>query len=433
MTIASVNTWGVGDELTTAQINGIDTNTTSALDKRSSQTDTLQSVVSLSGAGRIIQTLAVGANADTSYLVSGGNLCIRVTSAVTANRNYTLSNTNAVTGDAITIYAEPSFVTYEVQIKNGGGTTLYTLGNLVSSDGPWASFVYTGAAWVLAPRGEGLRTRVATFTSSGTFVCPPNTPSLVLLMCGGGGGAGGGGGTVGTFASGSGGGGGGALVGEVVVTSVPGTSYTVTCGTGGAGGAGGVGAANGVTGSNGADTTFGALATARGASGGVGGFLGVTNTEYSLGGPPSRFSYSGHTARAVAYDLPKVPGTGGVGHRAAGGGSGTAPVATSLVGNATALALGGAAGADGISLGGLGVGAPGGAGGGASGLYGGTGGAGGTGGNGGDGIAGTNGGNGSVGVLGGGGGGGGGGGTGVGGTIGGDGGAGGNGVVVVLY
>ncbi len=194
-----------------------------------------------------------------------------------------------------------------------------------------------------------------------------------------------------------------------------------------------MGAANGTTGSSGGDTTFGSLATFRGAAGGVGGFLGVVNTEYSLGGPPSRFGYSGHTARAVAYDLPKVPGTGGVGYRKTGGGTGTVPVAASVAGQATALALGGAAGADGISLGGAGVGGVGGAGGGASGLYGGTGGAGGTGGNGGDGIAGTNGGNGSVGVLGAGGGAGAGGGTGVGGTIGGDGAAGGNGVVIVLY
>ncbi len=178
MTITSVNTWGIGDELTSPQLNDIDTNTTSALDKRAAQTDTLESVVSLAGAGRIVQTLAVGANADTTYLVSGGNLCIRVTSAVTANRNYTLSNTNALMGDAITVYCEPSFVTYEIQIKDNAAVTLYTLGNLVSSEGAWASFVFTGAAWVLAPRGQGLRTRVAVFSGSGTFAqhafgCPP--------------------------------------------------------------------------------------------------------------------------------------------------------------------------------------------------------------------------------------------------------------------
>ncbi len=68
MTISRVKpaTWGIGDLLTSADMNAVDTNATLALDKRSGQTDTLASVVSCAGAGRVIPTFATGANADTT-------------------------------------------------------------------------------------------------------------------------------------------------------------------------------------------------------------------------------------------------------------------------------------------------------------------------------------------------------------------------------
>src|SRR5262245_38739803 len=96
--------WGVGEKLTSAQANALDANVTNALDKRSGQTDTLQSVVSCSGAGRIVETTVTGADANTTYTAGGGNKIIRLTSAITANRAYTLSATGAVTGDIIWVY-----------------------------------------------------------------------------------------------------------------------------------------------------------------------------------------------------------------------------------------------------------------------------------------------------------------------------------------
>jgi len=99
-----------------------------------------------------------------------------------------------------------------------------------------------------------------TFTSSGTWTCPPGVTSVLLFGCGGGGG-GGRGGMPGSLV---GGGGWGAQVLFEQVTVVPGTDYTVTIGAGG----GGVALINGA-GNAGGNTTFGALATFPGGAGGT--------------------------------------------------------------------------------------------------------------------------------------------------------------------
>ncbi len=150
MTINLVNgaTWGVGDELTSSQINDLDENVTFALDKRDGQVDSLQSVVSLSLAGRIVDNVAAGADADTTYAVDAPNRVIQVTSAVTANRAYGLSATGAVTGDQITIYCESSFV-YEIEVQDQAAVAMFTLGNVSTSTGNWASFIFTGSGWGL--------------------------------------------------------------------------------------------------------------------------------------------------------------------------------------------------------------------------------------------------------------------------------------------
>jgi hypothetical protein len=73
--------------------------------------------------------------------------------------------------------------------------------------------------------GMGIMTESVSFSSSGSWVCPPGVTSITV-ECWGGGGAGGG--ATGNPAAG-GGGAGGAYV-RKVVTVVPGTSYTVTVG-----------------------------------------------------------------------------------------------------------------------------------------------------------------------------------------------------------
>lgn len=109
--------------------------------------------------------------------------------------------------------------------------------------------------------GSG-RIRVAKFTASGSWVAPAGVFSVNVLAVGGGGGGGGTTGSSGNLQLAGGGGGGGVYDGPLAVT--PGTTYTVTIGTGGAGATSGTGAS-----SNGTNTTFGSILTAPGGQGGV--------------------------------------------------------------------------------------------------------------------------------------------------------------------
>ena len=78
MTLTRTNgaSWGVGDKFTSSQANGLDIMITNALDKRAGQTDSLASLVSCSGAGRVVDSYVAGANADSTYLLSGANSII---------------------------------------------------------------------------------------------------------------------------------------------------------------------------------------------------------------------------------------------------------------------------------------------------------------------------------------------------------------------
>ena len=107
--------------------------------------------------------------------------------------------------------------------------------------------------------GQG-RIRTARFTASSTWTAPAGVFAISLLGVGGGGAGGGASGS--RRAHGGGGGGGGVFDGIVPV--VPGTSYTVTIGSGGVSAT----AANLPSG-NGGDTSFGTLITCPGGQAGV--------------------------------------------------------------------------------------------------------------------------------------------------------------------
>lgn len=129
--------------------------------------------------------------------------------------------------------------------------------------------------------GSG-RIRVARFTASGSWVAPAGVYSVKALAVGGGGGGGSSRNNTGSQAAYGGGGGGGGVLDQFYPV-VPGTTYTVTIGTGGAG------ANTSAAGSNGTDTTFGSLFTAPGGQGGVSYLLGTsyaptTNPGGSQGG-----------------------------------------------------------------------------------------------------------------------------------------------------
>jgi hypothetical protein len=278
---------GFATELSSAEINSIDANVEKALDKRSGQADTLASVVTHSGAGRLIDPSVVGTDANTTYLVSAANRKIKVTNAVTNNRVYTLSNTNAANGDVIEIFCDASYTAGEITIQNAAATTLYMLGNQSTSDGNYASFVHNGTAWSLLC-GLVPRLQHFVFTSSGTFTVPRGVTAVTVNGYGGAGGGGGGAtpsSATDDFPASGGGGGGGALLGTRVVTVTPGASITVTVGAGGAGGA------SDTNGNDGADSTFGELARFHGGQGGARGLaitisVGSTYALLARGGAP---------------------------------------------------------------------------------------------------------------------------------------------------
>lgn len=281
--------WSLGEKLTSAQQNELDTNVTYALDKRNGETDTLESVVSLTGPGRIVPKLALGTDADTTYQVDAANNVIRLDSTITANRVYTLSNTNAVSGDEITIYCEPTLL-FEVTVEDAATSDLYVVGNLSSSDGQWACFIFAGGAWRLFRGGQGSRTRSNTFTASGSWVCPAGVFLVHLFGFGGGGGGGAGythGVSIVDIWNCGGAGGGGALASYTPLAVTPGTTYAVTIGTGGVGGASG-----GAPGADGGDSDFDTLVYFPGGQGGgsSGNSAISTNIGYTYGGHPVRYS-----------------------------------------------------------------------------------------------------------------------------------------------
>jgi hypothetical protein len=294
MTIARVKpaTWGVGEKLTSGQQNQLDINTTYALDKRSGETDTLESVVSCAGAGRIVGTVIDGPNAATTHPVSSGS-SIRLTSAITANREYVLSNTGALAGDTVSIYSETISPSYTITVRpdNGGvGPALAALAYLGFGDGAdaaWANFLFNGTAWVLfGAGGRGSPAQFILSSGSSSYVVPRGVYYLNALLVGGGGGGGAGG--YGAYDAYGGGGGGGAILRNVTLFVSPGETLTVEAGAGGAGAAG----ATGATASDGSDGTASLivrgttlLAISQGASGGAGSTFG-TVAQHARGGLP---------------------------------------------------------------------------------------------------------------------------------------------------
>ena len=325
MTIPSAFvTKGVGDKLTSGDANTLNADIQMALDKRSGQTDALASVVSCGGAGRIVDSYAFGLNADTTYLLSGGNTIIDASGILTVDRNYTLSNTGAVNGDRCTVIFNSANCV--LNVKNSAGTLLIVLGAYVSGatafagvgESSWGDFEWNGA-WTLVRSAKPAILTPTTFTASGTWTCPRGC-FLVMLTgygAGGGGGGGGCGTTVGTPNSAcSGGGGGGSQLVYAIVPVTPGTAYAISIGVAGSGGAAGLAGSAGSNGGDGGDTLFGAIYTALGAQGGGGGPAALTATTIVQGGSPVRLrtaAISFPTSGGPTIFAPTAPGSGGAG------------------------------------------------------------------------------------------------------------------------
>lgn len=232
--------YGVGEEILSAELSAIDAQIEGALDKRAGQTDTLESVVQCSNPGRIIETVVSGADADTTYQAAQARN-IRLTTAILADRIYTLSNTGAAAGDTITIFSEVGFG-YNVNVKDNGGTSLLILGNGGTADAKWATFLHTGTGWVVMAAGvRGAPSQYILSTGagdiSGSYTVPAGCYYVEIQCLGGGGGGGGGTGPNAALVNG-GGGGGGATLGKFIVSVSPGDTLNATAGGGGAGAVG---------------------------------------------------------------------------------------------------------------------------------------------------------------------------------------------------
>jgi hypothetical protein len=170
MTIVGIATKGVGTELTSTEINTIDSNTEAALDKRAGQTDTLESVVSCSGAGRLISTRTAGADANTTYALSSGIAIIDASSGLSAGREYTLSITGAIAGDRVVILGGAQNVT----VKDGfDSSTMLIVGTSATAQHPAAEFVFNGTRW---------RTSFNHAVGAGAFLATPSSANLAALV-----------------------------------------------------------------------------------------------------------------------------------------------------------------------------------------------------------------------------------------------------------
>lgn len=144
--------------------------------------------------------------------------------------------------------------------------------------------------------------RTDEFTSSGTWVCPPDVKSAEFLVVGGGGGGGGVDNSVNTRTAQGGGGGGGAVIKQTLATT-PGNSYTITVGAGGTGG-------NATAGTNGGLSEIVLSGTSLiKAFGGAGG-QGVDATDVVLS--PAFGNYGGGSGEAFSgTDTSSASGGGG--------------------------------------------------------------------------------------------------------------------------
>lgn len=214
-------------------------------------------------------------------------------------------------------------------ILNADATTLLA-GQIIP--GGYTEVIYDGTAFrLLAPKPGFVNLQM--FTANSAWVAPPGVYRTKARGWGGGGGGGGGNPT------GAGGGASGAGYSEGVFDVVPGASYTVTIGVGGAGGGG---SANG---GDGGATLFGGFLFAGGGFGGPGVGAGLAGGQATVGtssggqlnisgsvglganGPVSGIYFSGFggSAHCSPGGMPAIGGVGVQGNAGAfpgGGGSG---------------------------------------------------------------------------------------------------------------
>lgn len=176
------------------------------------------------------------------------------------------------------------------------------------TDGNSLVWVASGTDW--EPKFPSQKT-IAIFDSSGSWTAPTGVTKVFAFGYGGGGGGGGGKGGSSTSANSSNGGpgGGGAWASEVILTVIPGQTYTITIGAGGSGGLGSTdNSVYGTTGLTGGSTTFDTLHTWRGGQGG-GQSVGLVQAPPTL--PGSSIAFFGDTTSLSGVMTLGLGGQGG--------------------------------------------------------------------------------------------------------------------------
>ena len=180
-TRAKPSGYSSGDKMTSTEANTIDVNAASALDARAGFTATLASVVTETDAGRLVPSVKVTTDGNATYTVADGIRRIDATT-LTANREYTLSNTGAVLGDRVSVRNKS--LTYTVTIRNAAATSLLVLGGPAGEVNS-AEFHHTGSVWelwaggpyLLAPKSGG--TGLDDSAANGIVKYTSGTPSVI--------------------------------------------------------------------------------------------------------------------------------------------------------------------------------------------------------------------------------------------------------------
>ena len=310
--------------------------------------------------------LSTDGSGNTSWVAQSGGGGGGLTWQSVQTANFTASASNAypvnTTSGAITVTLPASPTAGQtVQITDYAGTFLTnncTIGRNGSNINGIGANISLAAAresviFVYIDATQGWITSVVSVTN---LTAAPYSASYLIIA-----GGGGGGGHATSDKGGGGGGAGGLLSGTATLT--PGTTYTVTVGSGGAGGVGSSGNQGGTQGTNGNSSSFSAYGTAavggggggsgygggpwNGNAGGSGGGSVATASGTGTGGSAtSGQGYAGGTA-SPANNSSGGGGSGGLGGNSNGsvGGNGGIGTSSSVTGSAVTYASGGGGGA----------------------------------------------------------------------------------------
>ncbi len=330
--------WAANATLLSSEMNQVDINVSESVDKTSAG-DTVSGPLTLQGAGRVIPSVTAGTDGDTTYTV-GSTREIRITSAVTAPRSYTLSATGAATNDVITIWADTS-AAQTITVLDQAAAALTTIGTANFDECRWAEFIFIAGWRVHMTSGSRSYTQVLT-AASGSVTSPRWARYAIVTGCGGGGAGGDGrtGSLSSDFPARGGGGGAGAIERSVMYTISPSTSYNYVIGAGGV--TAGSGGATPGNGGDGDASIFDGSSSAyfAGGFGGNGSEL-TDNTSGAVSFGGERVVIP--TALRAQYD--HIPGAGCGGPCGLAGGN----IILSKTGGSTATYIGGSGGANGTT------------------------------------------------------------------------------------